>query len=401
MPNLYRFSYAIGKQRIPMFAKSDNHIQRECRFVRHSSKLYLKGLLAIREVGVLTAPDIYQHEIAYQTAALSERVVHVTDKPSHLLRPLFGRTNVAIAVRETAKCGSQNIEGDPRANHLHMLRRMDDVWCGSSFTQGILAAAGISARFLPPPVAHFIEYQEDTLSNIPCHRLGFESCNSKLLDVEGFFESSVGATVFLTMMSARDIGGLRPLVSGFIASGAAKHSFLLIKYHDNDDGRSSASINERVAAQLGGMAKCEQVVWCDVDLTDRQLNRLYGLSTFFVSSSSAQELNAPLIEAMARGMPVMSPDHTAMADYISDERSIVVATDRRSRAVVDNVQGSERKATRYPATRAALRTAFDQAVSLGDLDRSQMGARGAALVKTMYGLDAFERAITEFEGSIA
>jgi hypothetical protein len=132
-----------------------------------------------------------------------------------------------------------------------------------------------------------------------------------------------------------------------------------------------------------------------------QINRLYGLSTFFVSSlSSGDGVNAPLIAAMARGMAVIAPDHPTMGDYIADERSIVVPTTRLLRTISDDAQSGKREAIHYEVTSAALSAAFDRAVALSVSDRSELGARGAALVNAVYGLNAFERGVSEFESSI-
>ncbi len=154
MRNEYILSSAIGTGRIPKFQPNNLFFGRAHYSWTINAQLYFNGLRDIRDVKEVLAPDIYQCGVAEDLAGLPTNVTHLACKPIELLRPLFGRKNVAIIVWEFAEFSDKAINEDPRNNQLHMLRQMDEVWCGSTFTQKNLAGLGIRAHYLPPPVAH-------------------------------------------------------------------------------------------------------------------------------------------------------------------------------------------------------------------------------------------------------
>ncbi len=403
MHSVYRLSSAVGKQRIPTFGTSGLKFGQAHYSWTINAQLYLKGLQAIREAHSIIAPDIYQHKIACEVAGLSGDFIHLVDKPLELLRPMFGRKNVSIMVWEFAEFSNEAIDGDPRSNQVYMLRQMDDVWCGSSFTQRSLAAAGISARFLPPPVAHFVSNEKGSVNSVPFVTLNTESLFTEPSDnLESFIRDAPNDIVFLAILAPFDLRkNLKSLIEGFLASDASKSSILLIKLVIDNVGTTVANINGILNIHYDLNAESDNVVFCGAYLSDQQMNALYGLATFFISAASAEGLNLPLLEAMARGLPAISPDHTAMADYISDERAIVVPTKRRLTEGAIHAFGSHLKTTHYPATKAAIRKAFDAALALDESSRRLMGQRGADFVGRAYGLEEFERRVSEFESATA
>jgi glycosyltransferase involved in cell wall biosynthesis len=73
---------------------------------------------------------------------------------------------------------------------------------------------------------------------------------------------------------------------------------------------------------------CDRIVLTSQYLTDTEMSALYAASDFYVCTSVAEGQNLPLLEAMAHGVVPVTPDHTAMRDYISERNSIVVPTRR-------------------------------------------------------------------------
>ena len=59
-------------------------------------------------------------------------------------------------------------------------------------------------------------------------------------------------------------------------------------------------------------------------LSTEQLNALIDSTDFFVNASTAEGQCLPLLEFMARGVPAIAPDHTAMKTYINRENAFVV-----------------------------------------------------------------------------
>lgn len=68
-----------------------------------------------------------------------------------------------------------------------------------------------------------------------------------------------------------------------------------------------------------------QNIWLTWDTFTRdQLNTLFDISSFYVCTAIAEGQNLPLIEAMTRKSIPISVSHTAMADYIREENSIII-----------------------------------------------------------------------------
>lgn len=401
MNNVYRLSSAIGSQRIPTFASSEWTFGAAHYSWNINAQLYLRGLREIRDADSIQAPDIYQHEIAHEVAGISVNVTHLADKPIELLRPLFGCRNVAIIVWEFGEFNDTAINGDPRTNQVHMLRQMDDVWCGSSFTQRNLAAVGVGARVLPPPVAHSFSSGTESIDAIPIIRLDTEVEPFVATETIGdLIGNAQDRRIFLAVLAPFDLRkNLPALIEGFLESDAAQGGVLLIKLIVDNIGTSVNNINEILLDFFHLKAKSQNVVFCGAYLSVQQMNTLYNISTYYVSSASAEGLNLPLIETMGRGIPAISPNHTAMADYVSEERAIVVPTERQPTEGPIHAFVPHLATTHYPPTKAAMGAAFDRAIALDDTQRLKLGERGSEFIKKHFGLKEFEKRVSEYERS--
>jgi len=72
--------------------------------------------------------------------------------------------------------------------------------------------------------------------------------------------------------------------------------------------------------------KCRVVIMRGF-LDETALHALYARSDFFINGSEAEGQAMPVLEAMALGTPVIAPDHTALADFISAKDSYVIPSD--------------------------------------------------------------------------
>lgn len=368
-----------------------------------NAKLYLDGLREIRKVEPIDAPDIYQDGIAQEVAGLTKDVVHLVDKPIEFLRPMFDHYNVSIMVWEFEEFSNQAVKGDPSLNQIHMLRQMDDIWCGSSFTQRSLAAYGVKARFLPPPVAHFITAQTESIDRVPFVALDTERFVIESLTPLGEVINNLeGKTVFLTVLAPYDLRkNFKSLIEGFLNSEAAKTSILLIKLVIDNVHTTVGNVNEITKVHYGIDAQCDNILFIGDYLTDAQLNKLYSIASFYVTAASAEGLNLPLIESMGRGVPALSINRTAMEDYVDDEHAIVIASSRVATKGNMHALSSSLKTTHYPPTKKAVSQAFNRAVRMSRADREVLGKRGSEVVRRIYGLDAFKAKIEEFESAIS
>lgn len=71
--------------------------------------------------------------------------------------------------------------------------------------------------------------------------------------------------------------------------------------------------------------KC-RVIAINGYLSDEDYAALVSATTYYVNASLCEGLCLPLVEFLSEGVPAISPDNTAMADYITEDIAFVVAS---------------------------------------------------------------------------
>ncbi len=74
-----------------------------------------------------------------------------------------------------------------------------------------------------------------------------------------------------------------------------------------------------------GKTQCRVVILHGY-LSDDSYCELMDITTYYVSASRCEGLCLPLMEFMSRGVPAVSPDNTAMRDYVFAENSFLVSS---------------------------------------------------------------------------
>jgi glycosyltransferase involved in cell wall biosynthesis len=391
-------SSTIGSERVPKFRSHSSEFGRAHYSWKINASLYRRALAAVRTLQEIDAPDIYQHAIAKDLVGIQASDIHLADKPIELLRPLFGNKNVAIEVWEFPEMSTRSHGGDPRLNQVGILQKFDHVWCGSTFTANTMQSYDINAIYLPPPVAHFVSEEQESLSNIPAVFLDSSSVGGEVVyhDLSEVLNS--GKSIYLSVLAPYDRRkNLKNLIEGFLESAAQKDGILLIKLVIDNITTHVGNISELLKIEYGIDKSSEKVVFIGSYLSNEQMCALYKSCTFFVSAASAEGLNLPLIEAMTQGCPVIAPDNTAMHDYIAPNHAIVIESGRKPAVGPIHALHKFMDTTHFPATKAQVIDAFDRASSLRQADRTRLGKAGAQVVKSVFGLDAFKARLQEFE----
>jgi glycosyltransferase involved in cell wall biosynthesis len=71
---------------------------------------------------------------------------------------------------------------------------------------------------------------------------------------------------------------------------------------------------------------CENIILVCGLMSDSEMGRMYGAADFYLCTSNAEGQNLPLLEAMGHGVVPISPVTTAMADYVTEDNSIILQT---------------------------------------------------------------------------
>lgn len=151
------------------------------------------------------------------------------------------------------------------------------------------------------------------------------------------------------------------MVTAFVwAFKDTENATLLLKMSHSKDALIVAPILS-LMSQLHPF-KCRIVVVYRY-LKDSELQSIRECSTYIVNSSRAEGQCLPLIEFMANGVPAVSPDHTAMQDYIDSGSALIVASSKQPQNWPVDPRAAYR-ATSYRISWWSLVQAFESAYAI-------------------------------------
>ncbi len=291
----------------------------------------------------------------------SGRAVHMAFYPPESVRLLKPVRNVLMFAWEFSRLRTEAtvFSSHAFAPQAAMLGIVDAVWTPSRYAAHVLkGATDTPVAIVPAPIAHSSadlasrsseprarqSAALDALRDLTAVPLGIfprhqaqasKDAAARQLDLA--FE--IGAKrerrpdlrVYLTVLNPHDARkGLLESIEAFCRFAQERDDVVwIIKTGSHDD--TPASINTRLfthqiarEADLAGQYFSDSILICNDALTSEQLHALYMLADFYLCTSHAEGQNFPLQEAMATGVVPISVDHTAMADYISNENAIVL-----------------------------------------------------------------------------
>lgn len=203
-------------------------------------------------------------------------------------------------------------------------------------------------------------------------------------------------TIYLSVFNVHDYRKqIEPLVEGFLRFAAHDpNAVLLLKMSTPHRAKRLANriLLEEQISDAGRMVRpmVSDRVWItDGVLTRGEMNRLYDIASFYICTSHAEGQNLPLLEAMARGVVPVTVDHTAMADYISDNDAVVIPSHLRALDI--------RLADRYRMYGVTtnyvdaddVRLALQQASGMTNESYAHRSAAAWEEVRAQFGLETF------------
>jgi len=100
---------------------------------------------------------------------------------------------------------------------------------------------------------------------------------------------------------------------------------LLLKITHSQLGSFMGRLN--FLLQKIGAIKC-RVIAVHGFLSQESYRELINATDFYVNASSAEGLCLPMMEFMASGVPALTPNHTAMSDYVDSTSSFILASSK-------------------------------------------------------------------------
>lgn len=257
------------------------------------------------------------------------------------------------------------------------------------------AARGLPVRAVVVPI--FDKYESIE---------GWQPGKSAFLSVDGVTwtardgENSgaeVGGIVYTYVLNPLD-GRKRweDAVSGFVAALRDEDGACLVLKLIHHDTSKAIDIVSTYVQKLG-VFRCRIVIICGY-LQNESYEKLVSLTTYAVNSSCGEGQCLPLIEYMSAGRPGVTPRHSAMADYVSEDNSFVV---EHTSCVVPfpNDQNFNFRTRNFPVDWPSLvdsfRASFD--VASNDLVRyHEMSAQARCSMEKVASIRAFRNSITKF-----
>lgn len=290
----------------------------------------------------------------------AEACVHLRFSPPDDPRLVKGATNILLFAWEFDELPNGRNSLHPFSNRKAMIERFDEVWMPSRHGQRVISRiTHTDARYVPSPVLPGTNprfwtdgrFDRPAADAAPLPQVEFVplavfpqrqaeaiawATRQALTLPELVKKSSPNAKFFLTVVNPHDQRkNLRPLFEAFASFAREKpEAILLVKASAHDF--TAYGINDLIFTHQ--LARQDEVleafisrqIWiCNDKLTDDDLDRLYGLSDYYICSPIAEGQNLPLLEAMLRGCIPVTPCHTAMLDYIRPENAVVVPSRRK------------------------------------------------------------------------
>ncbi len=391
--------------------------------------------------GYLEALD--QLDLAYEVIKAPEYIADIRQRggapanlhlgfyPPDKPRLLKGAYNVLVMAWEFERLrrASEQVGDHAFADPARMIGLADEVWMVSRFGAEAVARAGVESVSTvaspvlsgladqprsAPPRAHALYRASAHLEHIKwvpfaagpfLSNTFWEAAKSRKTSLRTLLVETVdeeSPVFFLSVLNVYDYRKqLKPLIEAFMRfSNKNRNAYLLIKgnYVDRDVG----FINETVQHyQISGPSEidppliCDRIWLTDDILTRDELNRLYDMSAFYVSTAHGEGQNLPLIEAMGRGVVPVSVDHTAMRDYISEQDAVVIPStfapfDARLRAHYRMADLN----TYYVAARD-VHAALERAWGLDEATYAGLSDAAWNTVRAKFGLAPFRVAIEQ------
>jgi glycosyltransferase involved in cell wall biosynthesis len=370
------------------------------------------------ELHDLPRPEIYAAPVS--RTFLDETACHLIFKPTEWIRVLKDARNIAWVTWEFDRLRGNKTSGPshPFADMRRMLMIPDEIWAPCEFTRQVFRAGGVSHVYRVPvpievprmPTRIRFPHIPPDLDKIPWInlRLGFGRYSDinrtlpgdphRISNIIGNLYPGRQPLVITSILNPYEpLKNLTALVGGFLEFHSEyPDSLLLLKLVVNDTNDSFDN------ALLGILRQCisgfelidSNAIWLTTDyLAEPVLADLCRLSSAYLCSSLAEGQNLALQEAMAWGVVPVTPRHTAMLDYISNDNAIIIRSRRSAIDRSDTAVGPDPDASWHVCTSADVACALRQFAGLSEPARRDLGARAHATMERDFSIPAIARLV--------
>jgi glycosyltransferase involved in cell wall biosynthesis len=375
----------------------------------------MQGFLSASDALQLNWSLLQNPEYCSNASVLSDsrQLIHLCFAPPRLGRILKGAYNILCFAWEFPVMPDDADWAHAFASPRRMLDLFDELWVGSEYTASIVRSYTARAvRVVPSPIMN--RARSARRQKLP-NRTGWVPLSVFARLQENFNNYAVGRSrrlseiigfgaprVFLSVFNVHDLRKqVGPMIRGFLEFERAHGNAVLLLKMASPSADNRIINQELLERQLDQEAELveplvSERIWLTADaFSDDQMDDLYGLAEFYLCTSHCEGQNLPLMEAMLRGVVPISVCHTAMLDYVNEDRAVVVPHETADAPMrlqnTYRIWGTKSHFVNANDVTAAL-------VAATKLDKSrydEMSASASMIIEQKYGAARFEEAFAE------
>jgi hypothetical protein len=289
------------------------------------------------ELYEIIRPEMFKHEISFNYIPKFDKNgnnIHLIFKPIEHINPLKNAKNIGIFAWEFDKINTEDINGNPFMNQKRMLNLLDEIWVPANFTKRVLEKFGFeNVYFIPAPIKEPIDLYEnetlwDLIGNMISVKLHSAPVNEKpLVAVKENVDFSKINKTYFAILNPWDYRKNFPNLLKTFMEFANNHKDVLFIVKVIIDNKTTFlnNINEILYLNLGYKnLKSDNIIMISEYIPEKTLFSIMKKVDYYYNLSFAEGQFLPILESMIVGTVPISPDKTAMEDYITQENSFVI-----------------------------------------------------------------------------
>jgi glycosyltransferase involved in cell wall biosynthesis len=340
-------------------------------------------------------PEIYKHPLAFDFLPdyNHKKSIHLIFKPIEEINILKNSKNIGIFAWEFDKITTSNVSNNPFTNQKHMLSLLDEIWVPSTYTKDVLNDFGFNnVYFIPAP----IKEPEDLCKNkslidiigsfisVKVHPSPINK--EKLIPIrENINFNNINKTYF-SILNPWDYRKNLPKLIDTFRKFSKKHqdTLLIIKVIIDNKSTFLNNINEILYKHFGMSSfKSDNIIMISEYIPEKELYSIMQKVDYYYSLSFCEGQFLPILESMIVGTVPISPNSTAMRDYITKENALVIDSKPTTANPKSNGFAVKNFIWYEPNYKQAL-LQLEKSYNLSPKTYKQMSLKGRTIIQSIY-----------------
>lgn len=307
---------------------------------------------------LVVSPHMYDSEVSmsYLMKGRAGVPVHMIFRPFSDVRLLKPAYNIGVIVWEFDSlngCDGLNDLPDthPFHNQIRMLKILDEVWTASSYAKNVYERYGVkNVKLIPAPIKlrytgrrarknlnllSFVNSSTVDMSHqrSPHSNYLLNARNTKALSQQEILKDRGSRKVYISILNPGDERkNISVLLKAFAGFHKKNPDAILIVKCSIDNIATTLEVVQRdtIRHKLQDTVSVSSpgIILISASLNQDELNEFFDIADFYVCTSRCEGQNLPLLEAMASGVVPISVSNTAMSDYIEEENSFLINSEK-------------------------------------------------------------------------